>query len=75
MMCFGFWAGALVGYFYGPFNAINIIFNGALYSGTTWIISCLVQYLGNGFDPARTINMVTSDPIEIKVIKDDNTKS
>jgi len=74
MMCFGFWVGAFVGYFFGPFVWWNVIFNGAIFSGTTWIIHCLVQFLGNGYDPSRTINIVTSDPLLLKEVKDENPK-
>ena len=42
-MCFGFWAGAFVGFFYGPFDWWNILFNGGVYSATTWIIWLLLQ--------------------------------
>lgn len=72
MMCFGFWAGAFVGAFYGPFMWWNLLFNGGLYSGTTWLIHCCAQYLGNGFDPARTINIVSNEPIQIKVVPNDH---
>lgn len=75
MMCFGFWVGAFVGYFYGPFHPFNIIFNGAIYSGTTWILHCIVMFLGNGYDPARTINMGSSEPITIKVVTDEHPES
>jgi hypothetical protein len=56
-MCFGFWVGAVIGCFMGPFSGWNIIFNGALYSGTTWILFCLTQFLGQGYDPSRTLNI------------------
>lgn len=49
-MCFGFWVGAIVGIFYGPCIYWNIIFNGGLYSGTTWIIFCFTQFLGQGYE-------------------------
>jgi hypothetical protein len=67
-MCFGFWAGILVGIFMGPFPAYNIIFNGAIYSGTTWIIFCLTQFLGQGYDPSRTINVVFNSELVQKTI-------
>ena len=75
MMCLGFWVGAFVGYFYGPFGPWNIIFNGALYSGTTWILHCIVQFLGNGYDPARTINIGSSETLTVKVVKDEHPTS
>lgn len=75
MMCLGFWVGAFVGYFYGPFDPWNIIFNGAFYSGTTWILHCLAMYLGNGYDPSRTINIGCSEPLTVKVVHDEHPKS
>ena len=75
MMCLGFWVGAFVGLFYGPFHPMNIIFNGALYSGTTWILHCIVMFFGNGFDPARTINIGSSETINVKVVNDEHKES
>lgn len=75
MMCLGFWVGAFVGFFYGPFHPLNIIFNGAIFSGTTWILHCIVMFLGNGFDPARTINIGSSEPITLKVLEDEHKES
>ena len=75
MMCLGFWVGAFVGYFYGPFHPFNIIFNGALYSGAIWILHCIVMFLGNGYDPSRTINIGSSEPITLKVIEDEHKQS
>lgn len=63
-MCLGFWVGLIVGGFYGPFIWWNIL-NGAFYSATSWAIYCFVQFLGAGYDPARTINIVTTEPIKI----------
>lgn len=68
-MCFGFWVGVLVGAVCGPFPALNVIFNGALYSGTTWIIYCLTQFLGQGYDPARTVNVQFQNKLEINKSK------
>ena len=65
-LCFGFWVGALIGYLYGPFYLYNIIFNGAFYSGCTWLLTCLSHYLGNGYDPTRSIIVNFDSPIEIK---------
>jgi hypothetical protein len=64
-MCLGFWVGIVLGLFYGPFPWWNPL-NGAFYSATTWIIHCVVQYFGAGYDPSRTINIVTTEPIHIK---------
>lgn len=75
-MCFGFWAGALTGIFLGPFPWWNIIFNGAMYSGTTWLVFCLAQFLGSGNDPNRTINLVFQNPLEQKDInKEDESNN
>jgi hypothetical protein len=71
-MCFGFWVGIFVGIFLGPFPFWNIIFNGALYSGTTWIIFCLTQYLGQGYDPSRTLNVMFQN--ELKNINTNEVK-
>jgi len=67
-MCTGFWVGVVVGCFFGPFAAWNFIFNGGLYSGTTWIIYSFVQFLGNGDDPGRTVVVMTDEPLDIKHI-------
>jgi hypothetical protein len=64
-MCIGFWIGLGLGIAYGPFPWWNPL-NGAFYSATTWIIHCAVQFLGAGYDPSRTINIVTTDPITIR---------
>ncbi len=66
MMCSGFWVGAFVGAFLGPFPQWNILFNGCLYSGSTWLIHCLATLLGQGYDPARTLNIVIDQPIKIE---------
>lgn len=67
-MCTGFWVGVFVGWFFGPFVYWNILFNGALYSGTTWVITSFVQFLGNGDDPSRSVVIMTDEPIAIKDI-------
>ncbi len=65
-LCMGFWVGAIIGYLYGPFPYWNIIFNGAFYSGCVWLLSCISQYLGNGYDPTRSLIINVDSPIEIK---------
>ena len=72
-MCTGFQVGWCVGVFLGPFVWYSIIFNGAIYSGTTWLIHCLVQFLGNGDDPARNIVVMTDSPIALKHINKEDT--
>ena len=72
-MCTGFHVGWFIGIFFGPFVWWNFIFNGAVYSGTCWIIHSFVQYLGNGNDPTRSVLIMTDEPITIKDInKEDN---
>jgi prepilin signal peptidase PulO-like enzyme (type II secretory pathway) len=70
MMCTGFWVGVVVGCFLGPFPWWHIIFNGAIYSGTTWLIYCIAQFLGQGYDPSRVINVQIEEPITIREDKD-----
>jgi hypothetical protein len=65
-LCFGFWVGALIGYLYGPFYCWNILFNGAFYSGCVWLLTCITQYLGNGYDPNRSIVVNFDSQLEIK---------
>ncbi len=64
-MCLGFWLGIGLGMVYGPFPWWNPL-NGAFYSATTWSIHCFIQFLGGGYDPSRTINIVAVDPITIR---------
>ena len=65
-LCMGFWVGVLIGAIYGPFYTWNILFNGAFYSGCVWLLSCLSQYLGNGYDPTRSLIINIDSPIELK---------
>lgn len=67
-MCAGFHVGWFIGIFCGPFAWWNVIFNGAVFSGTTWIIFSIVQFLGNGDDPSRAVMLMTDEPIAIKDI-------
>jgi hypothetical protein len=67
-LCLSFWIGALIGALYGPFPAWNIIFNGGFYAGCIWIITCLCQYLGNGYDPTRSLIVNVDSPIEVKKV-------
>lgn len=71
VMCTGFWVGAFVGLFLGPFVWWNLLFNGALFSGTSWLIHCLATTLGQGYDPAKTINVIIDQPIQIKESNED----
>lgn len=66
-MCLSFWVGMFLGLFIGPLTIWVFPLNGFFYSGTTWIIACFVQFLGNGYDPSRTINIVIGDEPSIKV--------
>ena len=75
MMCMGFWVGAVVGVFLGPFIWWNVLFHGCIYSGSTWLIHCLANTLGQGYDPARTINVVIDQPIEIKENENEHTEN
>ncbi len=72
VMCSGFWVGLVVGVFLGPYLGWYAIFNGFLFSGTCWIINALVQFLGAGYDPSRTVNVIVSEDskINVKVNKD-----
>ena len=65
-LCVGFWVGILIGLFYGPFPWWNALFNGSFYSGCVWLLSCLSQYLGNGYDPTRSLIINVDSPIELK---------
>jgi hypothetical protein len=64
-MCLGFWVGIGLGLFYGPFAWWNPL-NGPFYSATTWMIHCIIQFFGAGYDPSRTINVIISEPIKIQ---------
>lgn len=76
-MCLGFWVGAIIGIWFGPvssgyfYHIGDAFFNGCFYSGTTWLVWCFVNFLGNGYDPARTIQ-IQSDDLTINVKKDIN---
>jgi hypothetical protein len=65
-LCLGFQFGWIMGLFNGPFPAWNVLYNGAFYAATTWIIYCIVQYLGNGNDPNRSIILQVPDTIKIE---------
>jgi hypothetical protein len=67
IMCSGFWAGLTVGFFLGPFYGWQMVFNGFIYSGTSWILNALVQFLGAGYDPSRTLNVIIQDESKIQV--------
>ena len=63
-MCTGFWIGAIIGLFYGPYSSWNVLFNGAFYSGTCWLLHCITQYLGQGETPDNTVNIYNCDEEE-----------
>jgi hypothetical protein len=69
-MCLGFQCGWIIGFFSGPFDYWNVLYNGAFYAATTWIIHAIVQFLGNGNDPNRSI--IVQFPESIKVEKVDH---
>lgn len=71
-MCLSFWFGLLIGSFYGPFEWYNPL-NGFFYSATSWILWCLCQYLGNGYDASRVFNVLI--PEEIKINHSSNNKN
>lgn len=66
-MCTGFWVGAICGIFLGPFVWWNLLFNGCLYSGTTWLLWCFAQKLGQGEDPAMTHNIVFGEDSKLNI--------
>lgn len=72
VMCSSFWVGLLVGFFLGPFVGIQMIFNGFFYSGACWILNAIVQFLGNGYDPARTMNIIIDKDSKINFKVDNN---
>ena len=81
-MCTGFWVGMLVGAIYGPYDPWNVLFNGAIYSGTCWLIHCVTQYLGQGDEPERTVTIYVhpesklnlADEQEFKEMDDEETE-
>lgn len=68
-MCFGFWLGLICGGIYGPFEWYNPL-NGFFYSATSWILWCICQYLGNGYDASRVFNVLFPEEIKIQYSKD-----
>mgnify|MGYP001145266099 CR=1 FL=1 len=67
VMCSAFWVGLIVGIFLGPLFGWHLIFNGFLHSGACWIINSLVQFLGNGYDPSRTVNVIVQEESKINI--------
>lgn len=70
-MCTGFWIGAAIGALYGPFEQWNVLFNGAFYSGTCWLLHCVTQYLGQGQEPDNNINIFNKFSVEEYEDEDD----
>jgi hypothetical protein len=66
-MCLGFHVGWAIGIYSGPFQPWNILYNGAFYAALTWIIHALVQYLGSGNDPNRSIIVQVPDSIKVVI--------
>jgi hypothetical protein len=58
VLCSGFWVGVIVGAGMDIFSWWNVVGNGGMLVGTTWILNALVGYLGNGYDPARVVNVI-----------------
>lgn len=71
-MCFGFWVGLFIGLIFNyPFVWWNVLCNGIFYSGTTWLLYCVAQFLGQGYDPSRTLNIQFANSINIERKKSD----
>ena len=68
MLCVSFWVGAFAGGYFEIFPAWNIFFNGGLFTATTWIIHCVMSFLGNGYDPGRVFNINITEPIKLETI-------
>ena len=73
-MCMGFQIGWVMGVFGAAFPAWNILYNGAFFAATTWIIHALVQFLGNGNDPNRSIIVQLPDTLNVKIVDPLNEK-
>jgi len=71
-MCLGFQVGMILGIFSGPFDHWNLLYNGAFYSALTWIIHCVVQYLGNGNDPTKSLIIQFPDVMKVQEVKSED---
>lgn len=69
MLCISFWVGAIVGAHLDIFPDYNVIFNGGLLTATTWIVHCMMSFLGNGYDPGRVFNLNVTEPIKIETVE------
>lgn len=67
MLCVSFWVGAIVGAYFELLPVWNIFFNGGLLTATTWILHCIMSFLGNGYDPGRVFNLNITEPIKINL--------
>ena len=67
-MCLGFQIGWIMSLFGGPFPEWNILYNGAFFAATTWIIHAVVQFLGNGNDPNRSVIVQLPDTLNVKIV-------
>jgi hypothetical protein len=66
-MCLGFQVGWVIGFMGGPYPAWNILYNGAYYAAVVWVIHSIVQYLGNGNDPNRSVIVQFPDTIKVEI--------
>lgn len=69
MLCTSFWIGAVAGAYFGLVPWYNIFFNGGILTATTWIIHCIMSYLGNGYDAGRVFNITITEPIKVQKVK------
>ncbi len=67
MLCVSFWVGAVVGAYFELLPVWNIVFNGGLLTATTWILHCIMSFLGNGYDPGRVFNLNITEPLKIEL--------
>jgi hypothetical protein len=68
MLCVSFWIGAIVGGYFEILPWYNIFLNGGLFTATTWILHCLMSFLGNGYDPGRVFNLNVTEPIKFEQV-------
>jgi hypothetical protein len=69
MLCVSFWIGVCVGAYFDILPWYNIFLNGGLFTATTWILHCLMSFLGNGYDPGRVFNLNVTEPIKFEQVE------